>query len=176
MIGLVALLACILSAYLGFQLGIFRATAMFGSALLGGLAAFNWGIPLARALAPEAPGAATPIVIVAFLTTTGILFFISYRLAPIPLRMPWVLNDVGGAVVGAALGWLVAGVLLASARFTPDVDIWIRRTRSDDAHAARSTPDGFWFAVLAMSAEGGLHRNPKRSFNVDLELPPRRAM
>ena len=107
MIGLVALLACILSAYLGFQLGVFRASAMLGSAILAGLAAFNWGIPLSRALAPDAPGAATPLVIVAFLTIAGILFFVAYRLAPVGLRMPWVLNDVGGAVFGAALGWLI---------------------------------------------------------------------
>jgi hypothetical protein len=127
-------------------------------------------------MAPDAPGAATPILIVAFLTTAGILFFIAYRISPIPLRMPWVLNDVGGAVVGVVLGWLIAGLLLASARFTPDVDNWIRRTRGESMHASRATPDGFWFAVIATSAEGGLHRNPKRPFNADLELPPRRPI
>ena len=176
MIGLMALLACILCAYLGYQLGVFRATVLFGSALLGGLAAFNWGVPLARALAPDAPGAATPVLIVAFLTIAGIVFFIAFRLAPSPLRMPWALNDFGGAVVGAGIGWLIVGVLIASARFTPDVDNWVRRTRGSDAHAARSTPDGFWFAIISISAEGGLHRSPKRPFNPDLELPPPRVM
>ena len=175
MISAVAFLACILAAYLGFQLGFFRTSLLLVSALLGGLAAFNWGVPLARAIAADAPSAATIVVIVAFLTAAGVLFFVAFRLAPSALRMPWALDDFGGAAVGALLGWIVAGVLLSSARFTPDVDSWIRRTRGD-SHAARSTPDGFWLSLVAAASEGGLQRSPKRPFKVDLEMPPPRTM
>jgi hypothetical protein len=176
MIGLVALLACILAAFLGFQLGFFRTAALAGVTLFAGLGSFNWGVPLGHALAPDAPGATTLVLIVAFLTSAGVLFFVCYRLAPTPLRMPWLLNDLGGALVGAFMGWLVAGVILASARFTPDVDSWIRKTRGPEAHAPRSSPDGFWFAVMRAASDQGLHRRPKRVFDADLELPPTRPM
>jgi len=172
MIALVAFLACVLAAYLGYQLGFFRTTMLLSSALLGGLAAFNWGIPIAKSLAPDASGAASLVVLVGFFSAWGVLFFVAFRLAPMPLRMPWLLDDLGGAAAGALLGWIVFGVLLASARFSPDVDGWVRKTRGKEFHAARSTPDGFWFSVLSTSSGGGLQRTPKRPFVADVELPP----
>jgi len=173
MIALVALLACILSAYFGYQIGLFRASMALAAALLGGLAAFNWGVPTSRALAPDVPGTATLVVIFGFLAAAGVLLFVAFRLAPMPLRMPWLLDDLGGAVLGALLGWIVVGVLLASARFSPDIDGWIRRTRGVD-HAAKSTPDGFWFGVLSATSDGGLQRSPKRPFTIEGDLPPTR--
>jgi hypothetical protein len=172
MISLVTLLACILASYLGYQLGFFRTTMLVTSALLGGMAAFNWGVPIARSLAPDASGAVSMTVLVGIFSAWGVLFFIAFRLAPMPLRMPWLLDELGGALAGALLGWIVFGVLLASARFSRDVDGWVRKTRGNENHAARSTPDGFWFSVLSTSSEGGLHRTPKRPFVADVELPP----
>lgn len=124
---LFAVLVIAFAAYSHYRSGLWRAVLTLWSALLAGAVAFGFYLPLSRAVFgvgdtltdTHAYWGDGLTLLLLFIVTFGVLRVATEQLLRNAMPLKALVDGIGGAVVGAAAGYVMAGVLAVFAQMMP---------------------------------------------------------
>ncbi|MCS6975768.1 MAG: CvpA family protein [Gemmatales bacterium] len=130
--------------------GAFRAWLLFVHVLFAGFLTFDLFEPMARALGQLGPTwdlyADAVAITVLFCVIVLALRWITGRLMVAEPALPWLVRRFGGFVLGAATGYVVAGMLLCMVQTLPLPQrfLWY----DPDNGIGLGSPDRVWLAMM----------------------------
>lgn len=156
----------------GFMLqeGVFSAAIIFICTVLGGLIAFNFYEPLGDFLRRNVTflGRYTDFItmMVLFAGSVTALRLISEYVSPMMVQLPDMVHRGGGVIVGAWMGWILAGIVICGLQMLPlhkeflGYDYRLKNVTSNGFNA-----DRYWLAFVNRISEKVFEKDPPTSFD-----------
>jgi len=163
----ITVICMLVVGFVYFREGLFTAVVALINVILAGVVTFNFWEPLANSLDNAFQGSVLEgyedwfVLLTLFCVTLAILRVITNNLAHMQIQFPAVPQQLGGAVVGVLIGYLVSGFLICAGETLP----WHENFMDFEPRSPRESgmrrllpPDRVWLGLMRQAGAYGFAR------------------